>query len=53
MEKRESKSVHKSFNINKVKDAIDETEDEERLVTDNPVINEPRYLTYSSVAKTS
>ena len=43
-EESEPKSVRKSFNTNKVKDAIDKTEDEEISVTDNPVINYPRYF---------
>ena len=43
-EERESESVQKSINTNKEKYAIDETEDDEILVTDNPVINEPRYF---------
>ena len=40
----ESKSVHKSINTNKVEYEIDETENEEPSVTDNPVINEPSYF---------
>ena len=43
-EDSESESVHKSINKNKEKYAIDETEYEESSVTDNPVINEPRYF---------
>ena len=44
MEESESKIVHKSINKNKEKDAIDEAEDEEPLITDNPVINYTRYF---------
>ena len=44
MEGRESENVHKSINTNKEKDTIDETEHEEPLVTDNPVINDTRYF---------
>ena len=36
--------VHKRINTNKEKDTIDETEHEEPLVTDNPVINDTRYF---------
>ena len=43
-EESESESVHKSININKEKDAIDETQDEEYLATHNPVINKPIYF---------
>ena len=43
MEERKSKSVHKSINKN-FKKSIDETEYEEPLVTDNPVIDEPSYF---------
>ena len=43
-EESEPKSVRKSFNTNKVKDTIGKTEDEEISVTDNPVINYPRYF---------
>ena len=52
MENGEPESFHKSIKKNKEKYAIDETEDEEPLIKDNPVINEPRYLTYLSVIKT-
>ena len=45
-EDSKSEIVHKSINTNKEKYAIDETEDEEPLVTDNPVINE---LSYSNL----
>ena len=38
-EESESEIVHKSISINKEKDVIDKTEDEEPLVTDNLVIN--------------
>ena len=38
----ESESVHKS--INEGKYAIDENDHEEPPVTDNPVLNEPRYF---------
>ena len=43
-EESESESVHKSINTNKEKYAIDETEHEEPLVKDNPVIDEPIYF---------
>ena len=43
-EESESEIIHKNINTNKEKDAIDETEDEEPLVTDNPVIEEPSYF---------
>ena len=43
-EESKSESIHKSINTNKKKGAIDETEDEEPLVTDNPVINDPSYF---------
>ena len=43
-EESESESVHKSINKNKEKDTFDETEHEEPLVTDNPVINDLRYF---------
>ena len=38
MKESESEIIHKSINTNKEKYAIDETEDEKPLVTDNPVI---------------
>ena len=41
-DKRESEIVLKSSNTKKY--AIYETEHDEPLVTDNPVINNPRYL---------
>ena len=41
-EESESESVHKS--INKEKYAIDESDHEEPLVTDNPVVKDPRYF---------
>ena len=40
----ELKSVHISVNTSEVKDANNETKDEEPLVTDNSVINVPRYF---------
>ena len=43
-EDRELGIVQKSINTNKEKYAIDETDHEEPSVTDNPVINEPRYF---------
>ena len=43
-EENESESAHKSINKNKEKDSIDKTEDEETLVTDIPIINEPSYV---------
>ena len=51
MEESESKSVHKSINTNELKDAIDETDDEEPSVTDNPVINDPGYLNLFNCGK--
>ena len=44
MEESKSESVKKRININKEKDYIDETDYEEPLVTDYPVINEPKYF---------
>ena len=44
MEDSELESIQKSINTNKEKYAIDEIDHEEPLVTDNPVINEPRYF---------
>ena len=44
MEKIRYEKIHKSINTNKIKDAIDETEDEEPPVTYNPFINEPKYF---------
>ena len=38
------KRVNKSINTKQEKDTIDETEHEETLVTNNLVINEPRYV---------
>ena len=49
----ESKIVHISANMSKVKYAMNETKHEESSVTDNSVINAPRYFTYSSAVKTS
>ena len=43
-DKSESESAHRSINTNKGKYEIDETEDEEPLVTDNLVINELIYF---------
>ena len=43
-EDSESKIVHKIINTNELKDAIYETEDEERSVKDNSVINETIYF---------
>ena len=40
----ESEIIHKIINREKEKDAIDVTEDEGPLVTDNLVINEPSYF---------
>ena len=45
------KAFTKASTKNKEKYAMDETKDAEPLVTDNTVINEPNYLTYSSVIK--
>ena len=50
-EESESESVHKSIDTDKERYEIYETDHEEPLVTYNPVINEPRHLTYSSVVK--
>ena len=44
LEKSESESVHIRVNTIKVKDAVNETKDEEPPVTDNPVINDPSYF---------
>ena len=44
MKENESEIVHKSINTDKESDKIDETEDQETAVTDNPVINEPIYF---------
>ena len=44
MEESKSESVHKSISTNKEKNEINETEDEEPLVTYNTFINEPSYL---------
>ena len=41
---KESKSVHISVNTSEVKYAMNETKDEEPSITDNPVINVPRYF---------
>ena len=51
-EDSKSESTHKSINTNKVKYAIDETENEEPLVTYNPVINEPSYFNLLECGKT-
>ena len=40
----ELESIHKSINTNEGKYTIDGTKDEEPLVTDNPVVNEPIYF---------
>ena len=44
MEKRKSGRFNKSINTSKEKYSIDETEDEEPLVTDDPFINETSYF---------
>ena len=44
LEKSESKSVHIRVNTSEVKDAMNETKDEEPSVTDNSVINVPIYF---------
>ena len=44
LDERESKYVHVSFNASKVKDAKNETRNEEPSHVDNSVINAPRYL---------
>ena len=44
MKENKSERVHKIINTDKESDKIDETEDKETAVTDNPVINEPRYF---------
>ena len=51
LQRRANQSVHESINTNREKDAIDETEDEESLVTYNPVINETRYFNLFECAK--
>ena len=38
------KNVHISVNTREIKDAKNETKDEEPSVTDNSVINAPRYF---------
>ena len=43
-EERKSERFHKIINTNKGKYAIGEIEDEEPLVTDNPVINDNIYF---------
>ena len=43
-EESKSESVHKNINTNKETYVIDETEDEEPSVIDNPVINETSYF---------
>ena len=43
-DKSESKIVNKSINTSEVKDAMNETKYEEPSVTDNSVINAPRYF---------
>ena len=43
-EESKSESINKIINKNKEKYAIEETEYEEPLVTDNPVINDPSYF---------
>ena len=43
-EESESKIIHKSINTNKGKYVIDESDHEEHPVTDNQVINDPRYF---------
>ena len=48
-----SESFHKIINTNKEKDAIDEAEHEETLVTDNPVINGRRYFNVLKCGKIS
>ena len=50
-EERESERIHKSINKNEVKYAIGETEYEEPLITDNPVINESSYFNLSECGK--
>ena len=44
MDESEPKSVHISVNNSEVKDAMNETKDEEPWVTDNSVINEWNYF---------
>ena len=44
MEESESEIIHKSINTKKLKYSIYDIEDEEPLVTYNPVINEPSFL---------
>ena len=50
---RESKTVHISINTSEVKDATNETKDEEPLVIDNSVINAPIYIKIFKCGKTS
>ena len=50
--KSESKSIHISFNSIKVKDATNETKNEEPLVADNSVINTTSYLKLFDCGKT-
>ena len=42
--KNETKSAHKSVNTSEVKDAMNETKDEELSVTDHSFVNAPRYF---------
>ena len=44
LDESKSKIVHISINKNEVKDAMNETNDEEPSVTDNSVIIAPRYF---------
>ena len=43
-EESKSEIIHERINTNKEKYVIDKTEHGEPLVTDNPVINDPRYF---------
>ena len=52
-EESEPESIHKTINTNKEKYAIDETDHEKTLVTDNTVKNEPIYFNLFECGKIS
>ena len=52
MDEIESKIVHISVNMTKVKHAINETKDKEPSVENNSVINAPRYSKIFKCSKT-
>ena len=52
LDERKSKSAHISVNKSRIKYAMDETKDEEPLVTDNSVINALRYFKLFQCDKT-